>query len=81
MKAYVQYLKQSLIPIEGTRRVRFTFIARASNTSKTSKSLFYRATSFYNSLPNNIKLLEPKIFNKRIKNIVVNTYSPDRLPG
>ena len=80
MKAYTQYLKQSLIQTEGTRRVRHTFIARASNTSKTSKSLFYRATSFYKGLPNNIKLLEPKIFNKHIKSVVMNKYSPDRLP-
>ena len=49
-------------------------------TTKTSKSLFYRATSIYNSLPQTIKYLEPKIFNKRNKNVVKNTYSPDRVP-
>ena len=61
LAAYVQYLKQSLIQTEGTRRLRYTYIKRASTTIKTSKSLFYRATKIYNSLPQSIKFLEPKI--------------------
>ena len=78
--AYVQYLKQSLIETEGSRKVRHTFIKRASNTIKTSKSLFYRGTKLYSSLPLSIKSLEPENFNSRIKQLVRTQYSPDKVP-
>ena len=78
--ALTQYLKQSMINVEGTRMVRNSFLKRNFTSSKTSKSLFHRVIHIYNSLPLNLKHLEPKIFNKRIKEIVRKTYSLDRVP-
>ena len=77
--AYNQYIKQSLINNEGTRRVRHSYIARNSTTSKTSNSLFYRSVKIYNSLPLTLKHLESKQFNKMVKSVVRKTFSLDRV--
>ena len=76
----VQYIQQSMIHTEGTRFVRYNYIKRASKSNKTSKSLYYKATEIYNSISLNLKLLEPKVFNKRIKTYICSNFSPDRIP-
>ena len=80
LAAYTQYIKQSMIEVEGTRRVRHSYIKRASKSIKTSKSLFYRAVKIHNTLLYSIKCKEPKVFNKEIKPIIRKTYSPDKVP-
>ena len=80
-KAITQYMKLSMILTDiDSRSVRHSFISRQSNTNKTYNSLFYRAVQIYNTLPNEIKGLEPKVFNKNIKEIIRKGYSPDRVP-
>ena len=69
-----------MIETEGSRKVRHTFIKRASNTIKTSKSLFYRATKIHNDLPLSIKTLEPQNFNNGMKPLIRKTCSPDKVP-
>ena len=78
--SYNNYIKQSLINTEGTRKVRHSYINRNSTTTKTSNSLFYRAVKIYNTLPIELKNLEYKVFNKRIKDIVRKYYRLDRVP-
>ena len=78
--AYNHYIKQSLINTDSTRKVRQSYISRNSTTTKTSNSLFYRAVKIYNTLPLELKHLEHKVFNKRIKNVVRKCYRPDRVP-
>ena len=76
-----QYLRQSMIQTEmDSRFVRQSFLIRQSTTNRTYNSFFYRAIRIYNTLPNTIKGLEPKIFNKRIKEVIRNKYSPDKVP-
>ena len=80
-KAITQYLKQSMIQLEiESRSVRHSFISRQSSTNKTYNSLFYRAVRIYNTLPFHVKCLEPKVFNKSIKDIIRKGYSPDKVP-
>ena len=79
-KAIVQYLRQSNITIVGERAVRHTFITRPSRTTKTDKSFFYRGIKMYNSLPQSLKYLEPKKFNKKIKETIRSKFCPDIVP-
>ena len=80
-RAITQYMRQSMIQSDiDSRSVRHSFITRQSTTNKTYNSLFYRAVQIYNTLPNNIKSLEPKVFNKNIKDIIRKGYSPDKVP-
>ena len=65
--AYTQYVKQSMITIEGSRKVQQTHIKRGSKTMKTDISMFYRGTRIYNTLPFTLGILYPKTFNKKIK--------------
>ena len=79
-KALLQYISQGMLLIDNTRRVRNSFIKRASLTDKTGKSFLYRRINIYNLLPNQIKAMEPKKFNKTIKSIIRTNISPDRVP-
>ena len=78
--AYTQYLKQSMISVEGSRKVCQSHIKRGSKTIKTDKPIFYRGIRIYNMLPLTLKILEPKLFNKKIKEYVRNKFSPDKVP-
>ena len=78
--AISQYFKQSMIATDNTRAVRHMFIKRPTKTMKTEKSFFYRGTRIYNSLPQYLKYLDHRKFNKKIKEVIRSKYSSDRVP-
>ena len=73
-------MKQSMIEVKGTRRVRHSYIKKAFKSTKTSNSLFFRVVKIYNTLPYSIKYKEPKLYDKEIKPIIRKTYSLDKIP-
>ena len=78
--AIAQYIQQSMISTESVSFVRYNSIKRPPKSVKTSRSLFHKATEIYNSIKLNLKILEPKVFNKRIKSYIRSNVSPDRIP-
>ena len=79
-KAITQYIKQSMISVDNCRMVRHNFIQRKPKSNKTSNSFFYRSIKHYNSLPIEVKILEPKVFNKKIKEYIRKIFRPDMIP-
>ena len=69
-----------MIPIDNSRMVRHNFIERKPKSNKTSSSFFYRVIKHYNSLPIEVKVLEPKVFNKKIKEYIRKIFRPDMIP-
>ena len=69
-----------MIPIDNSRMVRHNFIERKPKSYKTSSSFFYRLSKYYNSLPIEVKVLEPKVFNKKIKEYIRKIFRPDMIP-
>ena len=70
-------------PIDGSFNIYLlmaTIICICLTTQKTAKAFFHRSIHIYNLLPYNYRIFNPKKFNKEIKGLVRNKFSPDRVP-
>ena len=65
---------------ECTRSVWKGSLKRVALSEKTKKSYFHRSLYIYNLLPYNLRIIEPKKFNKLIKEYKRTNFSPDRVP-
>ena len=59
-----------MISTDTVRFVRYNSIKRPSKYFKTSGSLFYKATEIYTGIELNLKILEHKVFNKNIIDVL-----------
>ena len=58
------------------RQVRKPYICETSNSETLSKTILYKSIDVYNKLPDNIRLSNPKTFNKNISKYVRNNFPP-----